>query len=171
MSRLSSGACRETKTKHELKRGEPKENVSSDIVAVPHCTFSSLSSSPWPKNQLCCWSEKTQHHWMTSRATYTATFTGNWTSPHMQDERLHYFVSVGHVGDHVGHVVLGRPDQSGTEHQGQVSWLHLGNKDKDCRQETSLPTLWCLVHKVTLFFSELSATFFRWPTRNFSVWK
>lgn len=48
----------------------------------------------------------------------------------MQDERLHYFVSVRHVGDHVGHVVLGGPDQSGTEHQGQVPGLHLRNRDR-----------------------------------------
>lgn len=104
-----------------------------------------------------------------------ATFTSNNLSPHVQDKCLHYFVSVGHVGDHVGHVVLGCPDQSGTEHQGQVSRLHLGNKDKEgnvSRKNSSpLQHFDVLCTKVTLFFSELSATFFRWPTRNFSVWK
>lgn len=43
----------------------------------------------------------------------------------MQDQSLHYFVAVRHVGDHVRHVVLRCPHQSGTEHQSQVPWLHL----------------------------------------------
>ena len=44
---------------------------------------------------------------------------------HMLDESLYYLVAVRHVCDHVLHVVLGRPDQSRPEHQGQVPRLHL----------------------------------------------
>lgn len=101
----------------KLKRRKQKEKESRNIAVLFHCTFSSLSSSPWQKNQSCCWSEKTQHQWMMYKVTHNATSTSNTTSPHMQDERLHYLVSVGHVGDHVGHVVLRRSDQCGTEHQ------------------------------------------------------
>lgn len=119
----------------KVNRREHNENVFGNIAAVARCTFSSFSSCPLPKNQSCCWGEKIQRHWLKSGATFTATFTSNNISPHVQDKCLHYFVSVGHVGDHVGHVVLGRPHKSGTEHQGQVSRLHLGNKDKDCKQE------------------------------------
>lgn len=47
------------------------------------------------------------------------------SAPHVLDQRLHYLVLVGHVGHHVGHVVLGGSHQSGSEHDGQVSGLHL----------------------------------------------
>lgn len=43
----------------------------------------------------------------------------------MQDKRLHYFVAVRHMRDHVSHIVLRGPDKSGTKHQSQVSGLHL----------------------------------------------
>lgn len=48
---------------------------------------------------------------------------------HILNEGLHYPVLVRHVCHHVGHVVLGGAHQSRTEHDGQVPWFHLTNKD------------------------------------------
>lgn len=45
--------------------------------------------------------------------------------PHVLNERLHNFVAVRHVGDHVCHVVLWGPDKSGAKHQRQITRLHL----------------------------------------------
>ena len=47
---------------------------------------------------------------------------------YVQDERLHDLVAVGHVRDHVRHVVLRRPDQRGTKHQSQVPGFHLDSR-------------------------------------------
>ena len=47
---------------------------------------------------------------------------------YVEDECLHDLVAVGHVGDHVRHVVLGRPHQRGAEHQGQVPGFHLDSR-------------------------------------------
>ncbi len=55
---------------------------------------------------------------------------------HMLDERLYYLVAVGHVCDHIFHVVLGRSDQSRPKHQCQITGLHLHapGKKKDKRR-------------------------------------
>lgn len=47
---------------------------------------------------------------------------------HMLNERLHYLVAVGHVRDHVLHVVLRGPDQRRSKHQSQVTRLHLESR-------------------------------------------
>lgn len=46
-----------------------------------------------------------------------------WT--YVLDKCLHDLVLVGHVSDHVGHVILGCSHQSRAEHYGKVSWFHL----------------------------------------------
>lgn len=47
----------------------------------------------------------------------------------MQDECFDDLVTVGHVRDHVSHVVLRRADESGPKHQSQVPRLHLHQEE------------------------------------------
>lgn len=67
------------------------------------------------------------HRWRTSRAVKGRSGGMSWETDkysaaalgsYMHNESLHYLVTVGHVGDHVGHVVLRRPYQCGAKHQG-----------------------------------------------------
>ena len=64
---------------------------------------------------------------------------GGGRGSYVQDERLHDLVAVGHVGDHVRHVVLRRPDQRGPEDQGQVPGFHLESSTQPSTTTTPPP--------------------------------
>lgn len=98
-------------TINSLWNGNPTENIH---------TFGSLSSSPSLKNQSDCQQKMLIKIWFLRKDQWCVSIKS-----YMQNQRLHYFVSVRHVSDHVGHVVLWRPHQGRTKHQGQVSGLHL----------------------------------------------
>ena len=49
---------------------------------------------------------------------------------YLGDERLHNAALVGHVPDHLGHVVGGGADERGPEHDRQVVDVHLGGHEQ-----------------------------------------
>jgi len=90
-------------------------------------TFSSLSCSS-AKNQLHYKNDmerKTYLSWRRVWVVCTCVCVCVLRCSYMMDERLYYLVAVGHVRDHIFHVVFRCPNQSRAEHQSQVPGLHL----------------------------------------------